>query len=112
VRRLASSPCGPYHHLALTIEPMAARLISSCRAVHNVGFFYVTDFGISQEDVDEQFAIGKEVRLAVDRLAVVGRRFRSSLLTLAHACPQVFDLPFEERAKYAADHANGGYSAP
>jgi len=42
----------------------------------------VTGYGISQEDVDEQFALAKEV----------------------------FDLPFEERAKYAADFDNGGYN--
>lgn len=51
-------------------------------AVHTVGFFYVVGYGISQEKVDKQFAIGKEV----------------------------FDLSLEEKTKYAADHANGGYS--
>ncbi|KAL7417258.1 hypothetical protein BDY24DRAFT_412007 [Mrakia frigida] len=50
--------------------------------VHSVGFFYVTNFGISQERVDKQFAIGKEF----------------------------FDLPFEEKEPFAADHANGGYN--
>lgn len=29
-------------------------------AVHNVGFFYVKNFGISQEEVDRQFALGRE----------------------------------------------------
>ncbi|CDZ97526.1 isopenicillin n synthase [Phaffia rhodozyma] len=51
-------------------------------AVHNVGFFYIVNFGFAQEEVDNQFALGK----------------------------QVFDLPFEEKAKFAADHANGGYN--
>jgi len=51
-------------------------------AVHNVGFFYITNFGFSQEAVDKQFAIGKEI----------------------------FDLPFAEKEPYAADHANGGYN--
>ncbi|KAL7417102.1 hypothetical protein BDY24DRAFT_432851 [Mrakia frigida] len=51
-------------------------------AVHDVGFFYVVNFGISQERVDKQFAIGKEV----------------------------FDLPFAEKEPFAADHANGGYN--
>lgn len=30
-------------------------------AVHNVGFFYITNFGLKQDEVDRQFAIGREV---------------------------------------------------
>jgi isopenicillin N synthase-like dioxygenase len=41
-------------------------------AVHNVGFFYVNNFGISQEEVDRQFALGREF----------------------------YNLPLEERLKY------------
>ncbi|SMR57709.1 unnamed protein product [Zymoseptoria tritici ST99CH_1A5] len=51
-------------------------------AVHNVGFFYITNFGLSQEDVDRQFAIGKEI----------------------------FALPEEEKLKHRADLENGHYS--
>lgn len=52
------------------------------RYISTQGFFYIVNFGFDQAEVDEQFAIGKEV----------------------------FDLPLEERAKYSADHANGGKS--
>lgn len=57
-------------------------LTSCLHTLYFQGFFYIVNFGFSQEEVDEQFGIGK----------------------------QVFDLPFEEKAKYAADHANGGYN--
>lgn len=30
-------------------------------AISQIGFFYVTNFGLSQEAVDRQFAIGKEL---------------------------------------------------
>ncbi|KII84624.1 hypothetical protein PLICRDRAFT_46005 [Plicaturopsis crispa FD-325 SS-3] len=56
-------------------------------AVHNVGFFYVTGFGISQEEVDRQFELSHEF----------------------------FDLPLEEKLKYAADHkaaSYNGYNGP
>ncbi|KAF2635944.1 Clavaminate synthase-like protein [Massarina eburnea CBS 473.64] len=46
------------------------------------GFFYITNFGIDQEAVDRQFAIGKEL----------------------------FQLPFSEKLKYRADLENGGYN--
>ncbi|KAF1960385.1 Clavaminate synthase-like protein [Byssothecium circinans] len=46
------------------------------------GFFYITNFGLSQEAVDRQFAIGKEL----------------------------FQLPFSEKLKYRADLENGGYN--
>lgn len=38
-------------------EELAAQLTY---AAQNVGFFYVKNFGISQEEVDEQFALGRE----------------------------------------------------
>lgn len=41
-------------------------------AAQHVGFFYVKNFGISQEDVDRQFALGREF----------------------------YDLPLEEKMKY------------
>lgn len=46
------------------------------------GFFYITNFGLSQEQVDRQFAIGKEV----------------------------FRLPTEEKLKYRAELEKGGYN--
>ncbi len=46
------------------------------------GFFYVINFGLSQEEVDRQFAIGKEF----------------------------FKLDTEEKLKYRADLENGGYN--
>lgn len=51
-------------------------------AVHTVGFFYITNFALSQEQVDRQFAIGKEI----------------------------FKLPTEEKLKYRADLEHGNYS--
>lgn len=51
-------------------------------AIQNIGFFYITNFGLSQETVDRQFAIGKEI----------------------------FQLPTEEKLKYRADLENGGYN--
>ncbi|CAG9936531.1 unnamed protein product [Clonostachys rosea f. rosea IK726] len=52
------------------------------KALQEVGFFYIVNFGLSQEDVDEQFAIGKNL----------------------------FELPTEEKLKYRADLENGGYN--
>jgi isopenicillin N synthase-like dioxygenase len=46
------------------------------------GFFYITNFGLNQEQVDRQFAIGKEV----------------------------FQLPREEKLKYRAELEKGGYN--
>jgi isopenicillin N synthase-like dioxygenase len=60
-------------------EKLAAQLKD---AVHNVGFFYITGFGLSQEEVDRQFAIGKEF----------------------------FALPTEEKVKYKADLEHGNYN--
>lgn len=51
-------------------------------AVQNIGFFYVINFGLSQEEVDRQFAIGKEF----------------------------FDLPMTEKLQFRADLENGGYN--
>jgi isopenicillin N synthase-like dioxygenase len=51
-------------------------------AVHNVGFFYITNFGLSQSEVDNQFAIGREI----------------------------FKLPMEEKLRHRADLEHGHYS--
>lgn len=51
-------------------------------ALQNVGFFYIVNFGLSQDEVDRQFAIGKSV----------------------------FELPTDEKLKYRADLENGGYN--
>jgi len=51
-------------------------------AVHEVGFFYITNFGLSQDQIDRQFAIGD----------------------------QIFKLPTEEKLKYRADLEHGNYS--
>ncbi|KAF1936588.1 2OG-Fe(II) oxygenase superfamily protein [Clathrospora elynae] len=51
-------------------------------AIDKIGFFYITNFGLSQEAVDRQFAIGKEL----------------------------FELSTEEKLKYRADLENGGYN--
>nr|XP_019043749.1 hypothetical protein I302_08330 [Kwoniella bestiolae CBS 10118]OCF22679.1 hypothetical protein I302_08330 [Kwoniella bestiolae CBS 10118] len=56
-------------------------------AVHNVGFFYVSNFGLTQEEVDYQFSIGKKI----------------------------FDLPLSEKKKYGADTKSfsyNGYTGP
>ena len=50
-------------------------------AVHNVGFFYIINFGVPQEEIDEQFAIGKKI----------------------------FALSEEEKLKYRADLEHGNY---
>ncbi|EPE09966.1 2og-fe oxygenase family [Ophiostoma piceae UAMH 11346] len=51
-------------------------------AIQKVGFFYIINFGLSQEEVDRQFAIGKSV----------------------------LELPTEEKLKYRADLEHGGYN--
>lgn len=51
-------------------------------AVHNVGFFYIINFGIPQDQIDHQFAIGKKL----------------------------FELSTEEKLKYRADLENGDYN--
>ncbi|KAF4309283.1 2OG-Fe oxygenase superfamily protein [Botryosphaeria dothidea] len=60
-------------------QKLAAQLFD---AIQNVGFFYVTNFGLSQEEVDRQFAIGKEL----------------------------FKIPMEEKLKYRANLEEGGYN--
>ncbi|KAI1872033.1 uncharacterized protein JN550_004236 [Neoarthrinium moseri] len=51
-------------------------------AIQKIGFFYITNFGLAQDQVDRQFAIGK----------------------------QVFQLSTDEKLKYRADLENGGYN--
>ena len=51
-------------------------------AVQNIGFFYVINFGLSQYEVDRQFAM----------------------------CKEVFNLPMDEKLKHRADLENGGYN--
>ncbi|KAF4774862.1 flavonol synthase [Colletotrichum scovillei] len=60
-------------------EALAKQLFD---AIQTIGFFYIISFGLSQEEVDRQFAIGKSV----------------------------FELPTEEKLKYRADLENGGYN--
>ncbi|KAK7180799.1 hypothetical protein DPSP01_002686 [Paraphaeosphaeria sporulosa] len=60
-------------------EKLAKQLF---QAIEKIGFFYITNFGLSQEAVDRQFAIGKEL----------------------------FNLSTEEKLKYRADLENGGYN--
>ena len=65
-------------------EPNGKQLLATQLrdAVHNIGFFYITNFGLSQSQVNRQFAIGKEI----------------------------FDLPMSQKLSYKADLANGHYS--
>ncbi|KAK2020710.1 flavonol synthase [Colletotrichum zoysiae] len=51
-------------------------------AAHQIGFFYVINYGLEQGAVDEQYAIGQEL----------------------------FKLPLEEKMKHVADIANGSYN--
>ncbi|CAK7237402.1 hypothetical protein SEUCBS140593_009948 [Sporothrix eucalyptigena] len=51
-------------------------------AIQTIGFFYIVNFGLTQDEVDRQFAIGKSV----------------------------FALPTEEKLKYRADLEHGGYN--
>lgn len=60
-------------------EALAKQLFE---ALQTIGFFYIVNFGFSQEEVDRQFAIGKSV----------------------------FELSTEEKLKYRADLENGGYN--
>lgn len=48
----------------------------------SIGFFYIVNFGLSQEAVDRQFSIGKEL----------------------------FTLSTDEKLKYRADLEHGGYN--
>lgn len=58
---------------------LAKTLLESIRTK---GFFYVTNFGISQEDVDTQFSLGQ----------------------------QFYELPLEEKLKYQPDLDSGDYN--
>ena len=60
-------------------EALAKQLFEALRTI---GFFYIINFGLSQNQVDRQFAIGK----------------------------RVFELPTKEKLKYRADLENGGYN--
>lgn len=60
-------------------EALAKQLFD---AIQNIGFFYIVNFGLNQDQVDRQFAIGKAV----------------------------FELPVEEKLRYRADLENGGYN--
>lgn len=60
-------------------EALAKQLFN---AIQSIGFFYVVNFGLTQEEVNRQFALGKAV----------------------------FELPTEEKLKYRADLENGGYN--
>ncbi|KAI1433165.1 hypothetical protein GGR50DRAFT_520775 [Xylaria sp. CBS 124048] len=60
-------------------QKLAAQLVD---AIQKIGFFYIINFGLTQEQVDEQFAIGREV----------------------------FKLPTEELLRYRADIEHGGYN--
>ena len=51
-------------------------------AVHHVGFFYVKNFGLTDEQVQQQFTLAKTF----------------------------FNLPTEEKAKYEVDYANADYN--
>lgn len=61
---------------------LSHRLIILQNSHSSIGFFYIINFGLSQEAVDRQFSIGKEL----------------------------FTLPTEEKLKYRADLENGGYN--
>ena len=60
-------------------EALAKQLFE---ALQTIGFFYIVNFGLDQESVDRQFAIGKSL----------------------------FELPTEEKLKYRADLESGGYN--
>ena len=57
-------------------------ILFSANAHFSLGFFYIINFGLSQEDVDRQFSIGKEI----------------------------FKLPIEEKLKFRAELEKGGYN--
>ncbi|RAL11607.1 Clavaminate synthase-like protein [Aspergillus homomorphus CBS 101889] len=60
-----------------------ARLAEQLKqAAHEVSFFYITNFGLTQDQIDRQYAIGREI----------------------------YALPFEERLKYRAPLEEGNYN--
>ena len=63
-------------------SPRGSHASTETSAKLDLGFFYIINFGLTQEQVDRQFAIGKDV----------------------------FQLPREEKLKYRADLENGGYN--
>lgn len=65
-----------------TPEGKAELTQSLIEAIRTKGFFYVTNFGISQEDVDKQFALGQSF----------------------------YELPMEEKLKYVPDLESGDYN--
>jgi isopenicillin N synthase-like dioxygenase len=52
------------------------------KAIQEIGFFYIANIGLTSEQVDRQFAIGKEI----------------------------LDLPEEEKLKHRADLEDGSYN--
>lgn len=52
------------------------------KAIRTKGFFYVINYGVSQEDVDKQFALGQKF----------------------------YELPLEEKYKYEPDLDHGDYN--
>ncbi|TID16195.1 putative UPF0676 protein [Venturia nashicola] len=60
-------------------ERLAAQL---SHAVHHVGFFYVMNYGLSEEQANNQFTLAKHF----------------------------FELPFEEKAKYEVNYAEADYN--
>jgi isopenicillin N synthase-like dioxygenase len=66
-----------------TREGGKARLAKQlAHAVHHVGFFYVKNYGLSQEEVDNQFTLAKNF----------------------------FELPVEEKEKFELDYASADYN--
>ena len=63
-----------------SVSPLLRQSIVGATLIVRVGFFYIIGFGLTQEQVDRQFAIGKKV----------------------------FELPTDEKMKYRADLENGG----
>ncbi|KAJ5169353.1 Oxoglutarate/iron-dependent dioxygenase [Penicillium coprophilum] len=60
-------------------EQLAKQLFE---AIQKIGFFYITNFGLSQEEVDRQFSIGEAI----------------------------FKLPIEEKLKFRAELEKGAYN--
>lgn len=63
-------------------KPLQHHLVGHCQLTSWSGFFYIVNFGLTQDQVDRQFAIGKEV----------------------------FELPTEEKLKYRAGLEQGQYN--
>lgn len=65
-----------------TAEGNAELANTLLQAIRTKGFFYVTNYGVSQEAVDKQFALGQKF----------------------------YELPLEEKLKYEPDLENGNYN--